>query len=1010
MRSDTNVPAIGVDGMPTLLHVHSWYSLLEGTAEPAALVRAALEGGYTALALTDTNNLYGVVSFVESAHRAGLRPFVGACLERGGQRAVVLVADPTGYRYLCHAISACDPRNDQQGDGSGATLQSVLLDLVATDGLHLMTANIELAEALQGRFPGRLWLEIVRPGDPRRERDLLAAAERLRLPIVASTAAYMMRADEYETHRLVCTVRRLSLRDRLPPLETRPEHRLVSVVEIRRRFHDLPQALRNADALADSLRSDVLPRQLVLPTPVRSRPLNLSEYLRALCERGLRERDLGGDLKARERLRRELQIIEANGLPGYFLTVRDITRAARRRGHTMALRGSAGNSLVCYLLGITEVDPLRFRLELERFLHPGRVDLPDIDLDFDWKARDEMIDYVIRRYGAAHVARISSHQFFQPRSAFRQAAKVHGLSTEQVSELLTTLDQRIDAMLLPEAGLTMPPLPRAFPLESSRWPRVIDDARRLLGRPAQLGLHPGGIVITPRPIVDYVPVQWAAKGVLMTQYEKDAVEAIGLVKIDLLGNRALSTVDEARHNARVVIPSPVQSAADSATVSLLRRADTLGITQLESPAMRHLLMQMQPTGLDDVIQALALLRPGAASIGMKELFVQRRRGQEATPLAHPMMELLLGETHGLMLYEDDALRVIQGMTGLPAPEADRFRKRIAKHQNGRESESLYREFVASCRARDPSNNDLDALWMQLAKFNRYSFCKSHSVSYGLIAWQAAYLKAHHPVAFWTAVLNNNQGAYPTRVYIEAVKRDRVTLLPPCINRSERTFSVQQGAIRVGLDAVAGVPELVRLALMEARRDGPFAGLTDLRRRVNIGPEALSALIRVGALDCTGRSRPALFLEAEIGVTREGELFTLDPTEGWTPPSAPADRQWRDEWQVLGFIVSRRLAEVLRPRMATSGPLLIGSGELRQHVGRLVRVAGIVATARQTHTETGRPVQFVTLEDEQGLAEVSLFDGTCPTIPYLNMGPYVATGVVEDRFGACALTARRFETA
>src|SRR5262249_51390604 len=233
------------------------------------------------------------------------------------------------------------------------------------------------------------------------------------------------------------------------------------------------------DDLASVLRADVLPRELVLPRPKLTRPLNLTEYLKAHCERGLRDRGMGADLAARQRLREELAILQANGLEGYFLTVRDITREVRRRGHTMALRGSAGNSLVCYLLGITEVDPLRFGLELERFLHPGRADLPDIDLDFDWKVRDEIIDYVIQRYGSRHVARISMHLFLQPRSAFRQAGKAHGLSSEQVSELLTHLDERIDEVLLPDPALPPrpAPLPPAFPLEGERWPRLVEDAR-----------------------------------------------------------------------------------------------------------------------------------------------------------------------------------------------------------------------------------------------------------------------------------------------------------------------------------------------------------------------------------------------------------------------------------------------------------------------------------------------------------------------------------------------------
>ncbi len=301
--------------------------------------------------------------------------------------------------------------------------------------------------------------------------------------------------------------------------------------------------------------------------------------------------------------------------------------------------------------------------------------------------------------------------------------------------------------------------------------------------------------------------------------------------------------------------------------------------------------------------------------------------------------------------------------------------------------------------------DLAALWEQLAKFNRYSFCKSHAVSYGLIAWRAAWLKAHHPLPFWAAALNNNQGAYPPRVYVEAVKRAGLRVLPPCVNRSDLGFSADGGALRVGLDAVSGVPDAVRHAIVAGR---PYAGLSDMRGRVPIGPEALSALVRVGAFDFTGKSRPELFLEAEVGLPHGGELFALDPAAGWVPPDDPPDRRWRDEWRILGFVLGPPLYSLFRPRLPADGPPLIASHELPHHAGRMVRVQGLVATARLTHTEAGRPLQFITLEDEHGLTEVTIFDGTCPPVPYLTMGPYVAAGTVEDRYGALTITARHVE--
>jgi DNA-directed DNA polymerase III PolC len=1015
--------------MPVSLHTHSWYSLLEGVSSPEALLARAAVAGYSALALTDTNNLYGAVAFKDKATPHDVRPVFGACLRQQRSRCVALIAERSGYRSLCRILSRL---HQAVGPATPTPLADLLRD--NAEGLHVLVEDVVLAERLREAFGRRLWLEVIRPrGGPdarRHERDLLACGRRLGIEPVASTAAHFATPADYPTFRLVTAIRQRTLLDRLPPtLAVTPEHHLVSADELRRRFRDLPGAVRNGDALAELLRSDVLPRDRILPEPQLSRPIPLDRYLYRLCARGLRRRGLEADLGARERLRQELAVIEPAGLTGYFLTVRDIARYARRRGHGMALRGSAGNSLVCYLLGITDVNPLRFGLPMERFLHPGRTDLPDIDLDFDWKVRDEVIDHALRRHGAAHAARISSHLFLQPRSAFREAAKIHGLSDEQVSHLLTTLAERVDDLLLEErmkdeggrmkesqedSSFILPPssfiLPSGFPLEPGRWPRIVADARRLLGRPHHLSIHPGGIVITPGPIDDYVPLQMSAKGVAITQLDKDAVEEIGLVKIDLLGNRALATVDEARRHAGVPRSDDTD---DPATLALLQRGDTLGVNQLESPAMRHLLIQMRPRGVEDVIQSLALIRPGAAGRGVKNCFIRRRLGLEASRAAHPRLERLLAETHGLMIYEDDTLRLVQELTGLDAPGADRFRKRVARHKTQAEEQALAAEFFALCRSQGIAAGALHELWPQLAKFNYYAFCKSHAVSYGLLAWEAASLKVHHPVAFWTAALNNNQGCYPRRVYVEAIKRAGIPMLLPCVNRSADVFAPEGGAIRTGLGALAGLAAELRAALLDdRRRHGPYRSLADLRRRLQPGREALAALIRSGACDAFGKARPALFLEAELQdrtASHEPELFADGVTESWSPTDYPDVQRLWDEWQLLGFVVGPPLFSLFRrPGPPAPGPPVVKNHELAQHVGRTVRVEGLVATARYAWGKDDRPVQFISLEDESGLAEVTLFERECLPVPHLTMGPYVAAGVVDEQFGVVTLTARSFE--
>jgi DNA polymerase III alpha subunit len=533
-----------------------------------------------------------------------------------------------------------------------------------------------------------------------------------------------------------------------------------------------------------------------------------------------------------------------------------------------------------------------------------------------------------------------------------------------------------------------------------------------------LSIHPGGVVITPRPIENYVPLQRAPKGIIITQFEKDAAEHIGLVKIDLLGNRALATVDAAcrlaaNYRPTRVCASPFNFYDDPDTIALLQRGDTLGVNQLESPAMRHLLIQMRPKGLDDVIQALAMIRPGAASVGMKECFIRRRRGLEPVRCAHPSLEPLLRETQGLMLYEDDALRVLQALTGLTAPDADRFRKRVSKHRTAEEAQALTEEFLEACARNQVPRSVAADLWVQLAKFNHYSFCKSHAVSYGLIAWKAAFLKAHDPLCFWTAALNNNQGMYPRRVYIEAIKRAGIPLRLPCINRSAETFAIEEDAIRVGLDAIASLSEELRATLLADRQQrGPYRDLADFRRRLNPGPEALGLLIRCGALDFTGQTRPALFLESDLQEREKGEetspllpfAFGSTSSDGWSPADYDAKRRLWDEWELLGFVVGPRLMSLFRPGLRMD---LITSRDLPGHAGRLVRIVGLVATARHTPTADGRTMQFVSLEDEWGLVDVTLFPGICPPVAYLTLGPYLATGVVEEQYGVLTVTARSF---
>ncbi|MCS7167648.1 MAG: DNA polymerase III subunit alpha [Gemmatales bacterium] len=1030
------------------LHVHSWYSLLEGVDAPQRLLERAAQCGYSALAFTDTNNLYGAVAIQDLAWQYGVRPIFGACLrqipsalESAGAassdererntyserkstypaapfRCTVLIAEPKGYANLCIILSRLHLQ--------AAPLEQLLQE--HHEGLHVLVDEPYWLRVLQPTFRARLWAELIRPGrSSRREKALLESAARQGVRVVASSAVHFAEPQGYALFRWLTAIRQRTLLARVPTrLTITPAHHLARAEEIWSRFADVPEALVHAEQLAEQCRSDVLPRQLILPAPPeywRQAPdadnaVELLRQLQSRCERALASR-CGDTPAARARLEQELAIIAQRGLAGYFLVVQEIAQEARRRGYPLALRGSAGNCLVCYLLGITDVDPLRYQLPLERFLHAGRADLPDIDLDFDWRIRDEMIQWVCQRFGKSHTAQISSHLFFQPRSAFREAAKVCGLSGPQITQLLLRLEARLEEYLMDansEAALQKWPeqLVRAGAgiLAPEQWPRLLSAARQLLGRPHHLSLHPGGIVLTPDPLCRHVPLQRAPKGVLMTQFDKDGVERIGLVKIDLLGNRALATVAEVR---QLVGTRPTIPETDEATVRLLQRGDTLGVNQLESPAMRHLLVQYQPRERDEVIHVLALIRPAAASVGNKELFLRRRRGMEPLPALPPQLDAILRDTCGLMIFEDQALLAIQAATGWPAAEADHLRKAISEGLPAESAAAWWQRFALACQQRGLARETAEFLWKQLARFNAYSFCKSHAVSYGWLAWEAAWYKAHYPVHFWTAALNNNLGMYPQWVYIEGVKWSGIRILPPCVNGSALEFRVEGNALRVGLGSIRGVPRPVLLRLLEERqRHGPFADVRDLCRRVPMGPEVLARLIQAGACDFMALPREEIFLEAALERRQcdDPAMFRshLEPTLPALLPRAhaaypqPNRRQLvlaACQWETLGFVLDVPLMQLFRPWVPAD---LDDSRALQRPPGSAVTLAGLVAASRLTPTAQGKTMQFLTLADEWGLVEVTIFPDACPLVPNPALGPYVVTGRIEDHFGARTLSA------
>jgi DNA-directed DNA polymerase III PolC len=989
---------------------------------PERLVVAAAEMGHDHLALTDVNNLCAAPRFWKLAREAGLRPIIGAEIRAMGgddtsgppacslRRAglVALVEDDRGYENLCRLLTRvhCDEGFAVFAEAAaGKDAPTAVAGLAEMcQGLCLLVDDAVSAEAMldAGVEPGQMFLAV----DPAAQTDrqlsrLLRLADERGLPIAAAGKALFAAPGDHELARLLAAIRLGRTIDDVPAGETPPRGAyLRSGRELAGRLAaaGLAQAATGNRRIVERCEAfRLLPRPSVFPGFEPPDGSDAPAFLRKLCRDGIARRYGQSDEHIARRLAAELDLIERRGLAEYFLVVWDIVQYARRLSAPVAGRGSGASSLVAYLLGITNVCPLALGIPFERFLNDGRKDFPDLDVDFCWRMRDEVIDYALGRWGLGRAAMVCTHNTFQERSAFREAAKALGLSDEQITRLRPE-DDSLDGRLGRAGSL----------------------ARRLVGLLHNLSVHPGGIVIAPRGIDRHVPVQPSPKGVRITQYDKDGVEDIGLVKLDLLGNRGLSTIrcacDLIAANRGQLVDIERLPPGDPATAMLLRSADTVGCNQIESPAMRHLLLALEPDSVEELMKALALIRPGAASIGMKEQFVRRSRGMSAAPPGSiPAVDAILSQTHGVMLYEDDVMLVAAAMMNTSLAEGDRFRKAVQKCRDDVERLGLSRQFVWRCAANGIDADLAKLTWVQMAKFNAYSFCRAHAASYAMLAYASAYLKAHWPAEFWTSCLNNNQSMYHPRVYVEQAKRAGVRFLLPDVNRSRAEYSMDGGAVRLGLGMIAGLGPGAVEAILDSRRHGDFGSLTDFLARARIGREQARTIVQCGAADALGPSRPGLMMELNmfysLGPHRasgQAAMLASRPTIPDLPDDYSHTRKYADQRRILGVSVGEHIMALYRPALAEM--VDSDSRNLARSVGRHIRIAGVLEARRLCRADSGQTMTFLTLDDEFGLFEATLFPNVHAAAgPLDSYGPYVLDGVVQEQYGSITVTARQVTT-
>jgi DNA polymerase-3 subunit alpha len=906
-------------------------------------------------------------------------------------------------------------------------------------------------------FAERLWIEVqhLSAGDGRMLREAERIGRELGVPLVATNNVYFLRPEEHFDHRAVNAVRTGGLLTTVAaPDITTGEAWFKSAAQMERLFPDHPEWLHASLEIAERSNLELTLNKTIFPEFPVPEDESAFSYLWKLCFEGARRRYRPLRPEVLSRLTHELGVIEKLHLAPYFLLVWEIVEEAKRRGIPAVARGSAASSMVTYCLGISCVCPLRWGLYFERFLNEQRGDCPDIDIDICGARRDELLDYVYERWGQEHVAMIGSFVTMHARLAIREIAKVFGVPPGEVNYFTKRLPHRPVREIL-QAIRDLPEC-RHLPVDEEPWKTILQVALRLDDAPRHMGIHPCGTVISARPLTRLTPLERATKGIVVTQYDMNAVEALGLIKMDLLGQRGFTTmslaldniekkVEEAKEAKETGGFSPDRQAGasrnghagqlapdgvtpcpkpreidfdaipenDPATCEVIAGGRTMGVFQIESPAMRGLLRMMKARTLEAVAQALALIRPGAAEYGSKELFIKRLRGEEKIEYPHPALETILGDTLGVCIFQEQVMQISQVAGEMSLAEADIMRRSSAKFSGRRDLDRLRGKFMLAAGMMGLTTQQREETWMMVEKFAGFGFCKAHAATYADISYRMAYLKTHHPAEFLAAMCSAGAGFYHVSAYVEEAKRWGIEVRLPSVNHSRMEYTAEakfrqagmsvpllladrKRALRVGLMQVKGLRVETIAAIVRAREEGgSFRSLEDFLRRVSVVKDEIAALIKCGAFDrvgegedARGMTRPEMLWRWSVlqaggksvqpgaagPLARPETLFAEasgDQAIGWALAGVPAadytvEQRLRYEREILEVCVSGHPLDFL-PRDGEQW-----SDELDGLHGKRVTLCGWVVTYRHVGTKNCRNMMFVTLEDQRGLYEVVLF--------------------------------------
>ena len=939
------------------------------------------------IALTEVNGLWGFIRFVQLAKEQGIKAIAGTNLITEMDNVILLAENQTGYENMCRIISSIH-------DDPDASIPNLLV--LFHSGLFILAHQDSVLELLSTFIPNSHLFVELRPSIS--EAKAQALANTYQLEIIATGDVYFLSKEDYHTHRILRAIDLNTTLSQLPPNETKDQrHFFRSEKEMIDLFPSSMAAINNSQYLAERCKTDWTYTNTIFPDLSLKNTHRANKALRSLVTTGAQERygKINGLLK--KRINYELSLITQKGFAPYFLIVRDIVRQTE----STIGRGSGAASVVSYCLYITQVDPLRYNLQFERFIHPERMNMPDIDIDFPWDERDKILDYIFNKYSTERSAMVSSQVFLQPRSSIREVSKVYGLAEEEIKAITKRIgyySRRAELVKWVRNDRRF----KNLDLDDTLM-EILKYSEKVMGAFRVSSVHPGGVIIVPDEIRKYVPVLTAPKGVQIVEWEKDQVEDSGLLKIDILGNRSLAVVRDTLkqvglYRNEYMDYHKIQPVGDLRTEDLMKTGRTMGVFYIESPATRQLLAKAGKVDFEHVVIYSSIIRPAANRY--TNLMLDRIHGQ-SWKLLHQDLECL-AESYGIMVYEEQVSMVARKIAGFSYAESDYLRKVISKPALEHAIPRWKRKFISGAVNRGYTAKLAQTLWQMIQSFSGYSFCKPHSASYAMLSFTCAYLKAYFPAEFLAAVIANQGGFYSPYAYLSEARRFGIRIMPPHINRSFREYRGRKDRIRMGFMAIRNLQAKAIDAILNERKSGDFASLADFLARVDIDLSDAMVLTNAGC-----------FVELEPEITHKDIAFRTahfylqnENREPLTVPTLTGNlsRQEKRKLEIdtFGFPISEHPLLNYLPYL---GKRIKKAKDIHLYIGKTIALAGIAITRKITATRNRQPMEFVTFEDETDLYECVMFPEAYETFgDLLNWETlFLIQGKVEKAYSVYTVT-------